>query len=41
MLSSFLLEEKELQDFIGYFMSRAKANDEPIESYSYEDIKEY
>ena len=35
------LEEKELQDFIECFMSRAKANNEPIESYSYEDIKEY
>ena len=35
------LEEKELQDFIECFMSRAKANNESIESYSYEDIKEY
>lgn len=35
------LEEKELQLFIESFMSRAKLNNEPIENYSYEDIKEY
>lgn len=35
------LEEKELQEFIEYFMNQAKANNEPIESYSYEDIKGY
>lgn len=35
------LEEKELQDFIEHFMSQAKTNNEPIENYGYEDIKEY
>ena len=35
------LEEKELQSFIECFMNQASSNNEPIESYSYEDIKEY